>query len=191
MKITESVGNRREIRQPSTKMIALIPPDEIKQGSVTWRQKKNQGKQWVVTTENSKGDWGTGNSLDWVGKYFYSTLSLKYTDVRGSALGKKWTTVHHKEETASTALAMESYLYIQPCPRNPESLNSRYRVSQRLLPVQKRNKTLTVVASEDKWNTAVVCYRQYLCVSKIHMLRSYPLKWGILRWGFSEVMKVR
>lgn len=44
MKITESGQNRREIWQPSTKIIALIPPDEINKGSVTWRQKNEPGK---------------------------------------------------------------------------------------------------------------------------------------------------
>lgn len=44
MKITESAGNSREIWQPSTKIIELIPPDGINKGSMTWRQKKEPGK---------------------------------------------------------------------------------------------------------------------------------------------------
>lgn len=51
MKITESVGNRRDIWQPSTKIIELIPPDGINKGSVTDKS-KNQRKQKMITIGN-------------------------------------------------------------------------------------------------------------------------------------------
>lgn len=54
MKITESVGNRRDIWQPSTKIIELIPPDRINKGSVTDKS-KNQRKQKMITIGNVRG----------------------------------------------------------------------------------------------------------------------------------------
>lgn len=58
--------------------------------------------------------------------------------------------------------------------KNTGSLISEYRVSQWLMPVQKRNKTLIVAASEAVLNArggSDMLWTEYLCLPRIHMLK--------------------
>lgn len=58
--------------------------------------------------------------------------------------------------------------------KNTRSLISEYRVSQWLMPVQQRNKTLIVAASEAELNArggSDMLWTEYLCLLRIHMLK--------------------
>lgn len=68
-------------------------------GSVTWRQKKEPGKAMSDNCRAHERGSRNWKFLGQIRKYFHSGLSLRYTGVRGSALGR----VHPKEETANMA----------------------------------------------------------------------------------------